>query len=114
MEELLSPAAVDRLLWVGGSWLLLCLAWGAVCMWVETDAESILGKSMPWSIGFVAAGAVLLLASFQWGLGTLPLFWLAFLIGLVGYIGVRDKKAPSQERIFSVYFARQVLLAIAI
>ena len=113
MEELLSPAAVDRLLWVGGSWLLLCLAWGAVCMWVETDAESILGKSMPWSIGFVAAGAVLLLASFQWGLGMLPLFWLAFPAGLVGYIVIRDKKAPSQERIFSVYFARQTLLVIA-
>jgi len=113
MEELLSPAAVDRLLWVGGSWLLLCLAWAAVCMWVETDAESILGKSMPWSIGFVAAGAVLLLASFQWGLGMLPLFWLAFPAGLVGYIVIRDKKAPSQERIFSVYFARQALLVIA-
>ena len=113
MEQLLSAAAVDRLVWVGGAWLVLCLVWGAVCMWVETDAEGILGKSMPWSIGFVAAGALLLLASFQWGLGLLPLFWLAFAAGLVGYIAVRDKKAPSQERIFSIYFARQLLLTVA-
>lgn len=113
MEQLLSADAIDRLIWVGGSWLLLCLAWGSVCIWVETDAESVLGKPMPWTIGFVAAGAVLLLVSFQWGLGILPLFWLAFPTGLAGYIVVRDKKAPSQERIFSGYFARQLLLAIA-
>jgi len=113
MEQLLSADAIDRLIWVGGSWLLLCLAWGSVCIWVETDAESVLGKPMPWTIGFVAAGAVLLLVSFQWGLGILPLFWLAFPTGLAGYIVVRDKKAPSQERIFSAHFARQLLLAIA-
>ena len=113
MEQLLSADAIDRLIWVGGSWLLLCLAWGSVCIWVETDAESVLGKKMPWTIGFVAAGAVLLLVSFQWGLGILPLFWLAFPAGLAGYIVVRDKKAPSQERIFSAYFARQLLLTIA-
>ena len=113
MEQLLSADAIDRLIWVGGSWLLLCLAWGSVCIWVETDAESVLGKKMPWTIGFVAAGAVLLLVSFQWGVGILPLFWLAFPAGLAGYIVVRDKKAPSQERIFSAYFARQLLLTIA-
>jgi general secretion pathway protein E len=113
MEQLLSADAIDRLIWVGGSWLLLCLAWGSVCIWVETDAESVLGKPMPWTIGFVAAGAVLLLVSFQWGLGILPLFWLAFPAGLTGYIVVRDKKAPSQERIFSAHFARQLLLTVA-
>jgi len=68
---------------------------------------------MPWTIGFVAAGAVFLLVSFQWGLGILPLFWLAFPAGLASYIVVRDKKAPSQERIFSASFARQLLLTVA-
>ncbi|MEY3031648.1 MAG: hypothetical protein RLZZ622_123, partial [Planctomycetota bacterium] len=48
MEQLLSADAIDRLIWVGGSWLLLCLAWVSVCIWVETDAESVLGKKMPW------------------------------------------------------------------
>ena len=111
MEYLLSPAALDRLLWLGGSWLVLCTAWAALCMWVERDAESVLGKTMPWSIGFTAAGAVLLLISFMWGIGLLPVIWVAFLGGLIGYIVVRDKKAPSQERIFSIHFLRQVLLS---
>ena len=113
MDQLLSAEAIDRLFWAGGAWLLLCIAWSATCIWLEQDAESILGRTMPWSIGFVAAGGLLLVSSFMWGIGLLPLFWLAFPAGLAGYVLVRDKKAPGQERIFSVVFLRRLLLAVA-
>ncbi len=113
MEHLLAPAALDRLFWLVGAWLVLCVAWTAACLWIAEDAEDILGKAMPWSLAFVAAGSVFLFISFMWGITTTPLFWLALLSSLTFYIIIRDKKAPSQERIFSVHFLRKSLLTIA-
>jgi type II secretory ATPase GspE/PulE/Tfp pilus assembly ATPase PilB-like protein len=110
---MLSAAAIDRLLWVGSLWILLTGAWTAMCLWVDEDSPEILGEDFPWTLPFVAAGAVFFLATYQYGLGLLPLFLLTFLAGSLGYVVYRDSKASSTRRILSWRFLRKVLLAAA-
>ncbi|MFM8634233.1 MAG: GspE/PulE family protein [Planctomycetia bacterium] len=110
---MLSADAVDRVIWLGGLWVLVAVAWAAACVWVEKDAETVLGNAMPWSLIFVGGGLLFLLASYQWGFGLLPLFMLVLPAGLQGYIIVRDRKAPAADRIMSRHFAERVLLAAA-
>ena len=110
---MLSAAAIDRLVWLGSLWILMAALWTAICLWVDGDAQDILGDSMPWSLLFVAAGAVWFLASYQYGLGSLPLFMVALPAGLMGYVAYRDRKAPSTRTILSPRFAREVALALA-
>ena len=110
---MLSAAAIDRLVWLGSLWILMAALWTAICLWVDGDARDILGDSMPWSLLFVAAGAVWFLASYQYGLGSLPLFMVALPAGFMGYVAYRDRKAPSTRTILSPRFAREVALALA-
>ncbi|MFM7035152.1 MAG: GspE/PulE family protein [Planctomycetia bacterium] len=110
---MLSTDAVDRVIWLGGLWVLVAVAWAAACIWVEKDAEAILGKSKPWRLIFVGGGLLFLLTSYQWGFGLLPLFVLVLPAGLQGYIIVRDRKAPAADRIMSRHCAERVLLAAA-
>jgi general secretion pathway protein E len=110
---MLSADAIDRLLWVGGAWLLLAAAWAAACMWVETDADRIFGKSMPWSMAFVAPLGLMGLVTFQYGFGAMPLFMLLFPAELAGYVFYRDKQAPETERILSRRFAQKMLMMAA-
>jgi type II secretory ATPase GspE/PulE/Tfp pilus assembly ATPase PilB-like protein len=110
---MLSAAAIDRLVWLGSLWILMAALWTAICLWVDGDAQDILGDSMPWSLLFVAAGAVWFLASYQYGLGSLPLFMVALPAGFMGYVAYRDRKAPSTRTILSPRFAREVALALA-
>lgn len=110
---MLSAAALDRLLWLGSIWILLAGAWTAMTLWVDEDSPQILGQEFPWTLPFVAAGAVFFLATYQYGLGLLPVFLLAFLAGCLGYVVYRDSKAASTRRILSWRFLRKVLLALA-
>jgi type II secretory ATPase GspE/PulE/Tfp pilus assembly ATPase PilB-like protein len=110
---MLSAAAIDRLVWVGGLWIVLAAAWTAICMWVDRDAKEILGDAMPWSFLFTAAGAVWFLTTYQYGLGSLPLFLLALPLGLLGYVAHRDRHAPSTRTILSWRFVQEVVLAAA-
>lgn len=110
---MLSAAAIDRLLWLGSIWILLAGAWAAMTLWVDEDAPEILGEEFPWTLPFVAAGAVFFLATYQYGLGLLPVFLPAFLAGCLGYVVYRDSKAASTRRILSYRFLRKVLLAAA-
>ena len=110
---MLSAAAIDRLVWLGGLWILLAVLWTAICVWVDADAQDILGDSMPWSLLFVAAGAVWFLATYQYGLGSVPLFLVALPAGFLGYVAYRDRKAPSTRTILSGRFVRDVALAVA-
>jgi len=110
---MLSAAAIDRVVWLGSLWVMLAVLWTAICLWVDDDAREILGDSMPWSLLFVAAGAVWFLATYQYGLGSLPLFLVALPAGFMGYVVYRDRKAPSTRTILSGRFAREVALALA-
>lgn len=113
MDQMISPDAVSRLIWLGSFWGLLCITWAATCLWIATDSEDLLPNPTPWKLGFVSSGSVFFLASFMWGIGLLPVFWLGYLGGLVAYISVRDRKAPAQERIFSAAFVKRLLLHAA-
>jgi general secretion pathway protein E len=110
---MLSAAAIDRVVWLGSLWILMAALWTAICLWVDGDARDILGDSMPWSLLFVAAGAVWFLATYQYGLGSLPLFMVALPAGFMGYVAYRDRRAPSTQTILSLRFAREVALALA-
>jgi general secretion pathway protein E len=110
---MLSAAAIDRLVWVGGLWIALAGLWAAICVWVDRDAKEILGDAMPWSFLFTAAGAVWFFTTYQYGLGSLPLFVVGLPVGLLAYVAYRDRKAPSTRTILSQRFLRDVVLAAA-
>mgnify|MGYP003339627237 FL=1 len=103
----------ERIIWLGGLWILMTVAWAAACMWVEQDAQTIFGKSMPWSLGFAAGGAVFFLTSYLWGFATLPIFTILLPACLQGYIVARDRKAPQSDRMMTRQFAERTMLTVA-
>ena len=110
---MLSAASIDRLVWLGVAWVILATAWAAFCMWVDTDYQEILGDDFPWSLPFVAAGAVFFFVTYQYGLGMLPLFLVALPASFVGYVAYRDTKAPSTRKMFTKRFARKMMFLVA-
>jgi type II secretory ATPase GspE/PulE/Tfp pilus assembly ATPase PilB-like protein len=110
---MLSAAAIDRLVWLGTAWILLAAAWTAFCIWVDTDFREILGEEFPWSLPFVAAGAVWFFLTYQYGLGLLPLFLLALPAAFLGYVAFRDSKAPSTRKMLTRRFARKMIYLAA-
>ncbi len=110
---MLSAAAIDRLVWLGVAWVVLATAWAAFCIWVDTDYQEILGDDFPWSLPFVAAGAVFFFITYQYGLGMLPLFLVALPASFVGYVAYRDTKAPSTRKMFTQRFARKMMFLVA-
>ena len=110
---MLPAGAVEHVIWLGGFWLLMVVAWAAICMWVEEDAREVFGKSMPWSLGFVALGALFFFTTYLWGFTLLPLFTLLIPGSLQGYVLFRDRKVPADDRIMSRQFAEKAVLAAA-
>ena len=110
---MLSAAAIDRLVWLGVAWVILATAWAAFCIWVDNDYQEILGDDFPWSLPFVAAGAVFFFVTYQYGLGMLPLFFVALPASFVGYVAYRDTKAPSTRKMFTQRFARKMMFLVA-
>jgi type II secretory ATPase GspE/PulE/Tfp pilus assembly ATPase PilB-like protein len=110
---MISAAAIDRLVWLGSVWLLLAAAWTAFCVWVDTDFREILGEDFPWSLAFVAAGAVWFFITYQYGLGLLPLFLVVLPASFLGYVWHRDRKAPSTRQILTRRFARKMIFQAA-
>jgi hypothetical protein len=110
---MLSAAAIDRLIWLGVAWILLAAAWTAFCIWVDTDYQEILGDEFPWSLPFVAAGAVFFFVTYQYGLGMLPFFLLVLPASFVGYVAYRDTKAPSTRKMLTQRFARKMMFLAA-
>ena len=110
---MLSAAAIDRLVWLGVAWIILATAWAAFCIWVDADYQEILGDDFPWSLPFVAAGAVFFFVTYQYGLGMLPLFLVALPASFVGYVAYRDTKAPSTRKMFTQRFARKMMFLAA-
>ena len=113
VTRMLSAAAIDRLVWLGVAWIILATAWTAFCIWVDTDYQEILGDDFPWSLPFVAAGAVFFFITYQYGLGMLPLFLVALPASFVGYVAYRDTKAPSTRKMFTQRFARKMMFLAA-
>lgn len=110
---MLTTMAVERVVWLGGTWLALATAWTAFCIWVEDDAREIIGDPTPCTLGSVAAGALFFLVTYQYGFGYLPLFLILMPVAAVGYVVYRDRQAPSTRTILSPRFAREVLLMAA-
>jgi general secretion pathway protein E len=113
VTRMLSAAAIDRLVWLGVAWVMLATAWAAFCIWVDTDYQEILGDDFPWSLPFVAAGAVFFFVTYQYGLGMLPLFLVALPASFVGYVAYRDTKAPSTRKMLTRRFARKMMFLAA-
>ena len=103
---MLSAAVIDRLVWLGVAWMLLAAAWASFCIWVDTDFREILGEDFPWTLPFVAAGAVWFFTTYQYGLGMLPIFLVAMPAAFLGYFAFRDRKAPSTRKLLTRRFAR--------
>jgi len=110
---MLSAAAIDRLVWLGAAWVFLTVVWTAFCIWVDGDFREILGEDFPWSLPFVALGAVMFFVTYQYGLGMLPLFLVTLPVGIVTYVAYRDTKAASTRTIFSWRFARKMIFLAA-
>jgi type II secretory ATPase GspE/PulE/Tfp pilus assembly ATPase PilB-like protein len=113
VTRMLSAGAIDRLVWLGGAWIVLAVAWAAFCIWVEEDAAEIIGEPLPWTLGSVVAGALLFLVTYQYGLGYLPLFLVVLPAAALGYVVYRDSQAASTRTILSRRFARELVLAAA-
>jgi type II secretory ATPase GspE/PulE/Tfp pilus assembly ATPase PilB-like protein len=110
---MVSAAAIERVVWLGGAWLVLAAAWAAFCVWIEDDAREIIGDPLPWALGSVAVGAVFFLLTYQYGFGYLPLFLVLMPAAALAYVVYRDRQAPSTRTILSRRFAREVILAVA-
>ena len=110
---MLSAAAIDRLVWLGGAWVVLAVAWAAFCIWIEQDAREIIGEPLPWALGSVVAGGLMFLVTYQYGLGYLPLFLVVLPAAALGYVVYRDSQAASTRTILSRRFARELVLAAA-
>ena len=110
---MLSAAVIDRLVWLGVAWMLLAAAWASFCIWVDTDFREILGEEFPWTLPFVAAGAVWFFTTYQYGLGMLPLFLVALPAAFLGYVAFRDSKAPSTRKMLTRRFARKMTFLAA-
>ncbi len=93
--------------------MLVALGWAASTIWVENDARAVFGKSAPWSLWFMTIGVMFFLVTYVWGFSGLPLFVLLVPGALQGYVLVRDRKVPADDKIMSRQFAEQVLLAVA-
>ncbi len=100
--------AGEQLLWSGGLWLLLATCWAAACLWVDRDARHVLGNPFPWNVIFAVLGALFFLASWQAGLGPLPLFALVIPAAVLGYVAYRDTKARPGDKVLSASFARRM------
>jgi general secretion pathway protein E len=96
---MVSTGSIERLLVLGSVWLVLAAVWAASCVWVERDARTVLGRSMPWKLVFVGFGTVLLLATFQYGLRALPPLVPVLPLGLVAYVGYREILATPEQRL---------------
>ena len=73
---------LERVAVGGGLWLAAAVAWAAACVWVERDARSVLGRSLPWKALFVSLGAAFLLGTYQVGAAALP--FVATVLALAG------------------------------
>jgi len=106
-------SAFERFLFPGGIWIALAVLWAASCMWVDRDARTTLGRSMPWSFLYCLAGVVMLVLSYQLGLAALPLMVLLVPTALVGYCAYRDTKAPPFDKILHPRTAVRILRQVA-
>jgi general secretion pathway protein E len=96
---MVSTGSIERLLMVGAVWLMLAAVWAASCVWVERDARTVLGRSMPWKLVFTSFGTMLLLATFQYGLRALAPLVSVLPMGLLGYVGYREILATPDQRL---------------
>ena len=96
---MVSTGSIERLLVFGSVWLVLAAVWAASCVWVERDARTVLGRSMPWKLVFTSFGTVLLLATFQYGLRALAPLVSVLPMGLLGYVGYRELLATPDQRL---------------
>jgi hypothetical protein len=83
------------------------------CVWVDEDARRVFGNSMPWSLLFVTAGALLHVFTFQYGLAGRWAFALFFPIGLCTYLHRRDAHVSPPERILTGRTVARLILITA-
>ena len=105
---MVSVAAAERLMWVGGLWVAMATAWAAACLWVERDARETFGRPLPWSLLAVLLGTAQFLATYQYGFANLPLLLLVMPAALLGYVAYRDTKVPTACKILHKQFALRV------
>ncbi len=108
------PSFAENLLWSGGLWVALAAVWASICMWVDRDARQVFGNALPWNLLFAAVGVLFFVASWQAGLGPLPLFALLIPAMILGYVALRDTKARPTDKILSATFARRMGRRLAV
>ncbi|MBT4386015.1 MAG: Flp pilus assembly complex ATPase component TadA, partial [Betaproteobacteria bacterium] len=112
MDFWISPDSLNHIFWNGGFWAVLSVLWVAASLWIASDAENYFSDSA-WPLISVLFGTFFFLTTFMWGLLATPLFAVIFTAGVFFYTFIRDKKAPTQERILCVAFLKTILLKIA-
>jgi type II secretory ATPase GspE/PulE/Tfp pilus assembly ATPase PilB-like protein len=96
----LPPESHDRLLVAGTAAIVAAAAWVAATLWVDRDSREIVDRPSMWRTVFLGLGLALLFATA--GVGPEPLgllFAVAFPLGLLAYVGVRDLAAPAERRL---------------
>ena len=93
---------LERVAVGGGLWLAAAVAWAAACVWVERDARSVLGRSLPWKALFVSLGAAFLLGTYQVGAAALPFVATVLALAGIAYVLVREAMAMPEQRLIPV------------
>ena len=93
----LEPLAIG-----GGLWLANAVAWVAAAIWVEHDARSVFGRSLPWKTLFSVLGATLFLGTYQLGAVALPFAMAGLALAVFAYILIRESQAAASQRLIPV------------
>ena len=86
----LEAVRLERFAVTGAIWFAAAVVWAALTVWMERDARSVFGRSLPWKTLFVAVGVAVFLGTYQLGQTALPFLVALLALAGVAYILVRE------------------------
>ncbi|MEI7781494.1 MAG: ATPase, T2SS/T4P/T4SS family, partial [Planctomycetota bacterium] len=96
---MVSTEAFEQFLARGAVWLVLAVIWAVACVWVDRDAPRVFRKAGWARLFFVFVGALLFLATCQFGLRALAVMLPLVPLSLVAYGVLREIAAPPENQL---------------
>jgi general secretion pathway protein E len=98
----LETIRIERFAVSGVLWLLVAVAWVALAIWVERDARSVLGRSLPLRTVFAALGVSLVLGTFLLGAAALPVLSGLVALATTAYVIFRESVVVPDRRLVPI------------
>ena len=108
----LETIRLDRFVGSGLLWLLTAVAWVALAIWVERDARSVFGRSLPLRALFAMLGASLVIGTCLLGISALPTLSGLLALATVAYLFVREAVVTPSHRLVPIAAWGELLQAM--